>query len=151
MDGGPAIGPRLLVQSLATDRAGNVYIGWEFGLVWRMGRDGKVTTVAGRHPDDPTCGGPPFPPCPTDGGPATSALLMHPSGLALDKRGNLYIADRDDQRVRRVTPGGTITTVAGISGKLGFSGDGGPGTRALLHSPTGVAVDAKENVYFSDR
>ena len=61
VDGGPATGPRLLCNRLRRDRAGNVYIGWEFGLVWRVGRDGKVTTVAGRHPDDPTCGGPPFP------------------------------------------------------------------------------------------
>ena len=70
--------------------------------------------------------------------------------MAVDTRGNVYIADADDHRVRKVSPVGTITTIAG-TGKYGFSGDGGPATKAKLHGPSGVAVDAKGNVYIVDR
>ena len=74
-----------------------------------------------------------------DGGPATSALLNHPEGLAVDAAGNLFIADTGNNRIRRVTAAGTITTVAG-NGVFGYSGDGGPATAAHLANPTAVAV-----------
>src|SRR5580658_9227434 len=60
-----------------------------------------------------------------DGGPATSAALNYPKGVALDTAGNLYIADIDNSRVRKVTAAGIISTVAG-NGFFGYSGDGGP-------------------------
>jgi sugar lactone lactonase YvrE len=69
--------------------------------------------------------------------------------VAVDGKGNVYIADLGNQRVRKVSRGGTITTIAG-TGKYGFSGDGGPATSARLYNPYGVAVDGKGNVYIAD-
>ena len=78
--------------------------------------------------------------------PATSAQLYSPRGLDVDSAGNLYIADYRNDRVRKVTPTGIITTVAG-TGISGVSGDGGPATRAQLRPPVGVAVDGAGNLY----
>ncbi|MGH9889140.1 MAG: hypothetical protein ACREBE_26640, partial [bacterium] len=72
-----------------------------------------------------------------------------PSALAIDLRGNLYIADELNHRVRRVDAGGAITTIAG-TGTAGFSGDGGPGPTAFLSDPSGVAADASGTVYIAD-
>jgi sugar lactone lactonase YvrE len=84
-----------------------------------------------------------------DGGPATSAGLSYPGGVAVDAAGNLYIADTSNHRVRKVSTSGTITTVAG-NGTFGFSGDDGPATNATLSYPTEVAVDAVGNLYIAD-
>jgi sugar lactone lactonase YvrE len=86
-----------------------------------------------------------------DGGPATHGALYSPSGLAVDARGNLFIADRWNQRVRKVDYAtGVITTFAG-NGEVGTLGDGGPATDAELTYPLGVAVDPAGNVYISDK
>jgi sugar lactone lactonase YvrE len=100
---------------------------------------GTITTVAGN-------GTPGFS---GDGGPATNASLSYPNGVAVDAAGNLYIADTDNQRVRKVSTSGTITTIAG-TGSFGFSGDGGPATNASLAGPSHVAVDAVGNLYIAD-
>jgi uncharacterized protein (TIGR03437 family) len=84
-----------------------------------------------------------------DHGPAVSATLGYPYAVTLDPQGNLYIADFAFARVRKVTPGGTITTIAG-TGVNGFSGDNGPAASADLSSPTGVAVDSAGNLYIAD-
>jgi len=84
-----------------------------------------------------------------DGGPATYARLQIPSRVVVDASGSFYIADSGNNRIRRVTVGGTITTVAG-NGTAGFSGDNGPATLASLRDPQGLAVDAAGNVYISD-
>jgi hypothetical protein len=84
-----------------------------------------------------------------DGGPATLAQLSTPRGLALDAAGNLYIADSLNHRVRRVAPGGTLTTVAG-TGERGFDGDGGPGTQARFNRPSGLALHADGTLYIAD-
>lgn len=84
-----------------------------------------------------------------DGGPATAAYLNLPDGVALDAVGNLYIADRNNNVVRKVNTSGVISTFAGTS-TAGYSGDGGPATAAELHSPESVAVDASGNVYIAD-
>jgi hypothetical protein len=84
-----------------------------------------------------------------DGGPATSAQLNAPFGIAADSAGNIYIAEWSNHRVRKVSASGVITTFAGI-GVPGFGGDGGPATQAALNSPEGVAVDAAGNVYIAD-
>ena len=84
-----------------------------------------------------------------DGGKATAARLFGPQGLAVDASGNLYIADTQNQRIRRVTPAGVITTVAG-SGAKGFAGDGGPAVRAELASPVAVAADTAGGLVIAD-
>ena len=85
-----------------------------------------------------------------DGGPATQAQLRVPAGLTFDAKGNLYIADRDNHRVRKVDTKGIITTVAG-NGTAGFSGDGGPAAQASLNLPSGLVVDRQGNLYIADR
>ena len=105
----------------------------------RVDNDGVLTIVAGTA--QAGYGG--------DGGPATAALLNSVNVLAVDARGNLFIADGANNRVRRVDEFGTITTVAG-TGVAGFSGDGGPATQARLAVPSGLAFDAAGNTYVSD-
>lgn len=84
-----------------------------------------------------------------DGGPATAARLNHPSGIAADSSGDVYIADRDNNRIRRVAADGTITTIAG-TGVAGLSGDGGPASAAQLNGPSSVTADASGNLYVAD-
>ncbi len=98
-----------------------------------------ITTVAG----DGTAG------YTGDGSTATTAELYSPFSTAMDKSGNLYIADQANNRVRMVTPGGTISTVAG-NGTKGYMGDGAAATSAELSSPEGVAIDSSGNLYISD-
>jgi sugar lactone lactonase YvrE len=150
-DGGPAtsasIGPP---QGLAVDSAGNLYIADFANLrIRKVDSSGIITTVAG---SGKSTGFAPL----GDGGPATSAALGGPVGVAVDSVGNLYIADSGlnssfspTSWVRKVDTSGTITTVAGGAG-MGFSGDGGPATSAMLNSPNGVAVDGAGNLYIAD-
>jgi uncharacterized protein (TIGR03437 family) len=84
-----------------------------------------------------------------DGGPAIEASLSGPSSITPDNAGNFYIADTDNNRVRKVSSSGIITTVAG-NGTAGYSGDGGLAVNAALHSPQQVAVDSSGNLYISD-
>ena len=84
-----------------------------------------------------------------DGGAAINARLKNPIGLALDSSGNLYFSDHDNQRVRKITPAGVISTVAG-TGVAGYSGDGGQATSAQLNAPHGLAVDTAGNLYIAD-
>ncbi|HEX5000140.1 MAG TPA: hypothetical protein VFY29_18110 [Terriglobia bacterium] len=84
-----------------------------------------------------------------DGGPATAAKLNTPFGLVSDATGNLYIADAFNHRIRKVTPGGMISTIAG-TGKPGFGGDGGKAVSAQLNMPASLVIDGSGNLYFSD-
>ena len=84
-----------------------------------------------------------------DGGPAASAKVGDPIGVAADAAGNVYIADSTNNRIRRVSPSGTISTIAGVT-RFGYSGDGGPALAAQMWSPRGVAVDRSGNVYIAD-
>jgi sugar lactone lactonase YvrE len=85
-----------------------------------------------------------------DGGTASSAQLDNPGGVAIDADGNLYVADADNDRVRKVEIStGNISTVAG-NGVGGYSGDGGPATSAQLNGPNRIAIDASGNIYISD-
>jgi sugar lactone lactonase YvrE len=134
---------------IAVDGKRNVYIAdFGSGRVRKVSPDGTITTFAG-SPCRRIAG---TPNCETgDGGPATSAYLHQPHGIALDRLGNVYITDYRDHRVRKVSLDGTITIFAGIGGKGGFSGDGGPATKAQLYGPTGIAFDAKGNAYITDQ
>jgi len=141
-DNGPATGARLFVpQGLAFDADGHLYIADSFNARVRRidAVSGDITTVAGSATSG--SGG--------DGLQATSAQLSNPTAVALDGAGNLYIADRNNHRVRRVDAAGVITTVAG-TGTLGELGDGGLATAARLQFPSGVAADAAGNVYVAD-
>src|SRR5262245_20569054 len=84
-----------------------------------------------------------------DGGPAVDAFLAQPSAAIVDAAGNVYIADTDNHRVRRVDTSGTITTVAGI-GTSGSTGDGGPGTLARVNRPIALAFDKAGRVLILD-
>ena len=85
-----------------------------------------------------------------DGKPATSVVLTLVDGIAVDREGNIYLSHRSKNRIRKVTPDGIITTIAG-NGTAGYSGDGGPALKASLNFPAGLAVDDKSNVYIADR
>jgi len=84
-----------------------------------------------------------------DGGAAVLSGLYNPTGIALDASGNLFIADLENHRIRKVNASGIISTVAG-SGVSGYSGDGGAATAAEFKNPAGVAVDASGNIYIAD-
>ena len=127
--------------SLATDAAGNLYSADDGACVVRkITPAGSISIVAGMEFN---CG------FNGDGIPATTALLNSAYGVAVDSKGNLYIGDTFNNRVRKVNRAGVISTIAG-NGTCGFSGDGGPGTLAMICNPEGVAVDSLGNVYLGD-
>lgn len=137
-------------QQLALDGSGNLYIAeqGESVVVKVNLSSGIITTVAG----DGTTGrdsGTANPTIVGDGGIATKAKLAQPQGVALDADGNIFIADSNNGRVRKVTVStGIITTVVGS--KFGYSGDGGPSNHARLHNPEGLFFDAAGNLYIAD-
>jgi hypothetical protein len=138
-DGGPAAAARLVhPQAVATDSAGNVYIG-ESARIRKVDPSGVISTVAGTGAFGFS----------GDGGPATAAQLRFVSALAADAQGNLYVGD--GYRVRRIDrAAGTIATVAG-TGVGGFSGDGGPATSAQVgYEVGGLAVDRYGVLYIAD-
>ena len=141
-DGGPATGAQLYWPwSVALDAAGNLYIAdyWA-NRVRKVGANGFISTVAGTGTSVRS----------GDGGPAASAQLNRPHGVAVDAAGNLYIADTGNYAIRKVALNGTISTVAGELGDSGNSGDGGPATQANLDYPNAVGVDAGGNLYIAD-
>ena len=140
-DGGLATEASLLFPfGVAVDASGDLFIAdSDNSRVRKVTPDGIINTVAGINAFGYS----------GDGGPATSAALNLPIGLAVDAGGNLFIADNKNNRIRKVSPDGFITTEAG-GPKFGNTGDGGPAIDATLNLPTGVAVDAAGNLYIAD-
>jgi uncharacterized protein (TIGR03437 family) len=140
-DGGPATSATLNnPEAITIDRDGNLYI-YERGSqrIRKVAADGIISTLVGAN-------GPGFS---GDNGPAPQAKIMDATGLTTDASGNLYFSDTRNQRIRRITPAGTITTIAG-TGSVGFSGDNGPATAAKLYAPAGLAIDSANNLYVGD-
>jgi len=140
-DGGPATSAALNnPTAVATDASGNVYFADQFNhRVRKVTTSGIISTIAGNGAIGFS----------GEGGPATSASLNFPGGLVVDGNGDVYFSDDENNRIRKITPGGTISTVAG-NGTKGFSGDGGPATSAMLRNQFGVALDAAGNLYIAD-
>ncbi len=84
-----------------------------------------------------------------DGGDATACELNHPIGIAVDASGSIYIGDRDNHRIRKISTSGIVTTIAG-TGSAGFSGENGPATDAKIYAPYGLCIDISGNIYFTD-
>lgn len=135
-------------QSVAVDPAGNVYTAdWGDSEVRKLSPDGRITLLAGNGTpcgSAPSCG---------DGATGTGAQLNFPQAVAVDRAGNVYIADTGDNEIRKVSPRGVVTRVAGNGATCSSAsacGDGGSALRASLNAPGGVAVDAAGNLYIAD-
>jgi uncharacterized protein (TIGR03437 family) len=147
-DNGPAVDAELNGPVGLFISGGNLYITDEGNQRIRLVSGGNITTIVGD-------GGVGYV---GDGGAAIHAQVNGPASVALDNKGNLYIADAGNSVVRMVTPDGTISTIAGYVCPInlttgcgpGYAGDGGPATAALLNNPLGVAVDPYGNVYIAD-
>jgi len=138
---GPAIAAQLSADSnVAYDASGNLYISDTNNHAIRKVSGGVITTFAGTLGTSGFSG---------DGGPATSALLHGPQGIAFDSAGNLYIADSSNARIREVTTNGTINTIAGSGTAATYTADG-PALTSPLDLPKGIAVDSAGNVYIGD-
>jgi len=141
-DGGVAVAAKLWApRGMAFDKSGNVYIAETCGnCIRKVDTHGVITTVSGNGDAGYT----------GDGGAAKSAKLNGPSAIAFDKAGNLYIADMNNYRVRKIDGKGIITTVAG-TGMSGYVGDGGAATKAKLWGPCGLAVDSAGNIFVAEK
>jgi len=140
-DGGPATQASLRIPvKVSIDAAGNMYIAdMHNHRIRRVDSSGIITTIAGTG----TAG------FSGDGGAATQTQLNYPAGVAVDAAGNVYIADANNHRIRRIDSSGTIATIAG-AGIEGFSGDGGVATQAQFNQPYDVVVDAGGGVLIAD-
>ncbi len=139
-DGGPALDAILAVPSdVKVDQAGNIYIA-EGARIRKVTLDGKIDTIAGNGENGYS----------GDGGPAREAKIRGGPTIALDRDGNLLIADSESHRIRKVAAAtGMITTIAG-NGLGGYSGDGGPAGSAQLRYPYSLTPDRDGNLYIAD-
>jgi len=140
-DGTPAISAMLSTpEAIALGPGGDLFVYERWGhRVRRIDADtGILSTVAGNG----TAG------FSGDGGPATDAQINGVEDMVFDAAGNLYLADTNNNRIRKVTPGGTITTIAG-TGSTGHTGDGGPAAAAGIGYPVAIAVDADGRLYLN--
>jgi sugar lactone lactonase YvrE len=142
-DGGSALSAQLNTPwAVAVDSTGSVYIADSANNRVRMvSTSGIITNFAGSAAGTSGYSG--------DGGAATGALLNNPDGIAVDSAGNVYIAEWNNSRVRKVSTSGIITTVAGTA-SAGFSGDGGLATNAQLNRAGGITLDSAGNLYIAD-
>ncbi|GAB3897473.1 hypothetical protein GCM10028825_45190 [Spirosoma agri] len=144
-DGGLAVNAQIsAVPGVDVDASGNVYIADQDNYrIRRITSDGVINTIAGGFTGD--------------GGPATNAFFRKllfatktPANLTVDTKGNVYVTDQFSHRLRKVSPNGIISTVAG-TGVNGYTGDSGPATEAQLRYPRGAGLDATGNLYFIDQ
>ena len=143
-DGGPATSAELVPVGVAVDGAGNLFIadnGGSGSRIRKVTTSGVITTVAGTG--EIGFGG--------DGGPATAAQISFRLGIAVDGADDLYIADTDNSRVRKVSADGVITTVAGTGGTTIGGDDGGPATSATIVIPAGLSFDESGALYVAER
>lgn len=140
-DGGPATSAKMFLPTgIAVHSSGKAYIvDSKNSIIRRVSSLGIISTFAGSC----TYG------YSLDGIPATTSWLNSPAAVAVDASGNTYIADKDNNRIRKINTSGLISTYAG-TGTSGFSGDGGPATSAELNTPWGIALDALGNMYIAD-
>jgi sugar lactone lactonase YvrE len=140
-DGGSAVNAQLYFPNgVAVDAQGNLFVAdTNNNRVRKVSTNGVITTVAGN-------GAAGFS---GDGGSAASAEISQPRYLAVDGSGNVFIADTGNNRVRKVSASGVISSLAG-TGVAGFSGEGGPAANAQLQNPQGVAVDHSGNLFIVD-
>lgn len=140
-DGGSATMAQLSVTyGIVMDKNGNLYIANQSTQrIRKVTPGGIISTIAGNGSTAYT----------GDGGPATNAGIYNPHGMAIDRKGNLYVAEIQHNCIRKIDTFGIITTVAG-TGVFGYSGDGGAATAATLRGPNGVAVDTIGNLYIAD-
>jgi YVTN family beta-propeller protein len=140
-DNGPATSAAINgAFSTVQDQTGNYYVSDELKhRIRKITPAGTITTYAGTG----ICG------YNGENIPAKKAMLCYPAGLAFDSAGNLYVADSGSQRVRKISPKGTITTIAG-SGVNGYTGNGGPAISAALSGPRQIAFDSAGNIYISE-
>jgi sugar lactone lactonase YvrE len=138
--GVPGQGVTTRPQNIAVDQWGSVYVADSIGnKILKMSVGKAASTIVGTGKKGFA----------GDGGPALSAELSGPGGVALDAAGNLYVADSGNNRVRKVDTAGIIRTFAG-NGLPGDMGDGGPATSARLSAPTTLAFDGQGNLYIFD-
>ena len=145
-DGGPAMNASFKgLTAIALDRAGNIFVAdSSAGRVRKIATDGTISTIAGTGQSCCYIDGA------GEGGPATEAQLFYPFQLAVDAKDNVYIGSWSLPRIRQVAPDGIIRTVVGVGGIPGYSGDGGPASKAQIGAPWGLAFDADGDLYFSD-
>ncbi len=140
-DTGPAMSAQLNgPRGIMFDDSGNLFIADTLNhRIRKVTSDGIITTIAGN-------GSIMFS---GDDGPATSASLYYPQGVAVDSSGNVYVADTEHNRIRKISPNAIITTIAGNGGAY-YYGDGGPATMAALFCPKDVETDNKGNIFIAD-
>jgi sugar lactone lactonase YvrE len=125
-------------SAVAVDAAGNIFVANSGGdTIREIATNGLTSTLAGLpgHADS------------TDGD-ANNARFSNPGGLAVDGRGNIYVADAGNNTIRKISPAGGVTTLAGRAGTTGSTDGAGPAAR--FNNPGGVAVDRAGNVYVAD-
>lgn len=133
-------------DTIALDALGNLYIGeWNKSDVLKVDPNGKITRVAGNGTSGYS----------GDGSDAVNATFRGISALTIDKAGNMFICDCDNDVIRKVDTNGIISTITGNAEigreyKKGCKGDGGPAVSALIYNPTGIALDPSGNIYIAD-
>jgi len=139
-DGGPAILAQLnYPYGICLDAAGNIYIG-SASRLRKVDTNGMITTIAGTGSSGFS----------GDGGPATLAQLNSIANIAVDNLGNIFVADMNNNCVRKIDTSGIISTIAGVGTVGGYSGDGGQAVLALMRAPLGVTVDKTGNLFIAD-